>query len=297
MRQGLCLLGIVALALITRGQASGQVPGAQPPNTVQIDEDRAILNQIKESYQAAREVPDNVLKELRKSYGQPSLRREIRMFRELSRLYALTPDRGVAIWREIRKAYVQRSVEQEKRVFDEIEKVDRLPAATVPDFLQVERALEIFRKLDVDRDGRLSEAEVPEMLRRDFRSCDTNHDNFLTVNEYWAHYQSRLRLLRDEVLAGHIDIGVRPRRTPEPAAPLVPEIPRPPVYRAGKLPKTLPAWFTQLDRDRDGQVSLAEWRRSGKSVAEFAAFDRNNDGLLTPQEVLYHVAHQSESRR
>jgi hypothetical protein len=63
----------------------------------------------------------------------------------------------------------------------------------------------------------------------------------------------------------------------------------PVVYRTGKLPSNMPAWFTQLDTDRDGQVGLYEWRHSGKAVSEFQLMDRNGDGLLTAEEVLYYL--------
>ena len=57
------------------------------------------------------------------------------------------------------------------------------------------------------------------------------------------------------------------------------------VYRAGKLPPGLPAWFAELDRNRDGQVSLLEWQRGGKPFPEFRRMDRNDDGLLTVEEL------------
>jgi len=61
---------------------------------------------------------------------------------------------------------------------------------------------------------------------------------------------------------------------------------RPTVYRAGKLPPGLPPWFQQLDTDRDGQVSLWEWRKAGKSLEEFFEWDLNEDGFITAEEVL-----------
>ncbi len=62
---------------------------------------------------------------------------------------------------------------------------------------------------------------------------------------------------------------------------------RPTVYRAGKLPeKGLPAWFVQLDTDQDGQVALYEWRAAGRDLDEFAEWDRDNDGFITPEEAL-----------
>jgi hypothetical protein len=42
-----------------------------------------------------------------------------------------------------------------------------------------------------------------------------------------------------------------------------------------------------MDADKDGQISLAEWRKSGKSYAEFQSFDRNNDGFITVEEMLF----------
>src|SRR5262249_29505269 len=64
------------------------------------------------------------------------------------------------------------------------------------------------------------------------------------------------------------------------------DVKRPTVYRAGHLPPELPAWFAELDTDKDGQVSLAEWRRAGKKIEEFQLYDRNDDGYLTAEEMM-----------
>jgi Ca2+-binding EF-hand superfamily protein len=71
---------------------------------------------------------------------------------------------------------------------------------------------------------------------------------------------------------------------------------RPIVYRAGKLPKGLPEWFERLDTDKDGQVSLFEWRKAGKPLNEFKLWDRNDDSLITPEEALYKVKQDRASR-
>lgn len=63
------------------------------------------------------------------------------------------------------------------------------------------------------------------------------------------------------------------------------------VYRYGHLPKGLPGWFTELDVDQDGQIDLFEWRRSQAPEALFHRLDLNDDGLITPEELLRVLAH------
>jgi hypothetical protein len=61
---------------------------------------------------------------------------------------------------------------------------------------------------------------------------------------------------------------------------------RPVAMRYGKLPKGLPDWYNEDDTDKDGQVSLYEWRKAGKDVKEFLAMDLNGDNLVTADEYL-----------
>lgn len=61
---------------------------------------------------------------------------------------------------------------------------------------------------------------------------------------------------------------------------------RPVAMRYGKLPKDLPPWFDDLDTDKDGQVSLYEWRKGSKETREFTEMDLNGDGLVTADEYL-----------
>lgn len=50
----------------------------------------------------------------------------------------------------------------------------------------------------------------------------------------------------------------------------------------------LPEWFTRMDTNGDGQVSMPEFVRdpSDEAVADYARFDLNMDGFITPQEGL-----------
>jgi hypothetical protein len=76
----------------------------------------------------------------------------------------------------------------------------------------------------------------------------------------------------------------------------VPDVPaenqqdqKPVVYRAGNLPRELPAWFREADTDQDGQIGLYEWKAKGWPVEQFQNLDRNDDGFLTVDEVLRSV--------
>ena len=58
-------------------------------------------------------------------------------------------------------------------------------------------------------------------------------------------------------------------------------------YTAPEALRGVPRWFIVLDRDGDGQVSLAEFapNMSPTSLALFGRLDKNGDGFITPDEV------------
>jgi Ca2+-binding EF-hand superfamily protein len=154
-----------------------------------------------------------------------------------------------------------------------------------------------FRSYDQNGDGLLNNDEMPDSLKAERDKWDTNHDGFIDLNEFKAYAQARIQEMQAERGAGGPGGGWAGRGGPDaPAAPQIPleddEDKRPTVYRAGKLPKDLPAWFAQADTDGDGQVGLYEWRAKGWPIEQFQKMDRNNDGFLTVEEVL-RVAKQS----
>ena len=137
-----------------------------------------------------------------------------------------------------------------------------------------------FKRRDINGDGRLVPEEMSDQLRNQLDRWDTDHDGLISLDEYKVYYSARLQM-RDGA----------PDQQPNPVSILIEEDydRRPDVIRAGKLPKELPRWFGELDTDQDGQVALHEWFKAGKEIDEFKEWDRNDDGLLTAEEVLFHM--------
>lgn len=84
---------------------------------------------------------------------------------------------------------------------------------------------------------------------------------------------------------------------PEPAKAEDKPDPRPMVVRYGNLPKELPKWWPDVDADRDAQLSLYEWRTSGRKVDDFTTLDLNGDGYLTAEEYLRATAPEGPRKK
>lgn len=142
-----------------------------------------------------------------------------------------------------------------------------------------------FRRKDVNGDGLLNYDEMGNTLRAERDKWDTNKDGFIDLNEYKAYRQAVLSQRQAEAGKGpgNGSPGAVPGSEEEK------EEPKPVVYRAGNLPKELPAWFKQMDTDNDGQISIYEWRTAGRPLKDFPKMDRNDDGYLTINEVLFYV--------
>jgi Ca2+-binding EF-hand superfamily protein len=151
-----------------------------------------------------------------------------------------------------------------------------------------------FRKHDKDGDGQLQYAEMPDNLKAVWTNYDANKDGSINLEEYKAFYRDRMQIRMQENAAAQ---GQNPNAQPTPdglppateAAPVQEDEKRPTVYRFGKLPKEMPPWFAELDTYKDGQIWLSSWVKAGRSVEEFRAMDRNDDGLLTVEEYLGYV--------
>ncbi|MEN1681025.1 MAG: calcium sensor EFh, partial [Planctomycetota bacterium] len=58
--------------------------------------------------------------------------------------------------------------------------------------------------------------------------------------------------------------------------------------QAERLPEGLPGWFRDRDRDGDGQVAMHEYASSwsDRRAEEFARYDGDGDGFVSPSEAL-----------
>jgi Ca2+-binding EF-hand superfamily protein len=142
-----------------------------------------------------------------------------------------------------------------------------------------------FRRHDKNNDGVLTPDEMPRALRDELEKWDKDKSGTIDLAEYKEYYKARMRYLRPDRLRGGSndpngrDGTAQPDNTGG-------EDKRPTVYKYGNLPKELPAWFAQLDTDKDGQVGLYEWKKAGGDIRKFMEMDRNGDGFLTVEEVL-----------
>jgi Ca2+-binding EF-hand superfamily protein len=146
----------------------------------------------------------------------------------------------------------------------------------------------MFRRLDQNGDGFLNTDEMPQDLRTDKNQWDTNKDGLIDLKEFKEYMKSK----NQQWQGGAIWVQTE---TPE-----VDEK-RPVVYHADNLPKDLllpngrASWFQALDKDHDAQIGLYEWKDSGRPLEEFLRMDRNADGYLTVEEVLYYLAVQDKA--
>jgi len=154
------------------------------------------------------------------------------------------------------------------------------------------KARESFKEKDTNKDGFITVEELQalgrrgEWLYRELANVDTNKDGKIDVNEYVAYYKSRFSRDRQGDGKGGPSRGPTFNRELDDDKPkTIPEEKRV-VYRIGSLPKELPSWYTELDKDKDGQIGLYEWKAAGKDVKEFLDMDANKDGFVTVEEIL-----------
>ena len=144
-----------------------------------------------------------------------------------------------------------------------------------------------FRRHDKNNDGVLTTDEMPQALRDELEKWDKNRDGTIDLAEYKEYYKARMGSLRPDRPQGGSNAPNSRAGTARPDGTDGGD-PRPAVYKYGNWPKEVPAWFAQLDTDKDGQVGLYEWKKAGGDIRKFVEMDRNGDGFLTVEEVLHY---------
>ncbi len=133
-----------------------------------------------------------------------------------------------------------------------------------------------FRALDRNGDGELEAAEQTTGLKDEKGRFDADSNGRISKEEYRDYFRKKVAV-KVEVLAAAKSGGdplVRPSDSKTLAKP------------GAKPGPVVPDWFTTLDADKDGQISLFEWRDGNKPADLFKEMDLDGDGLLTKDEYL-----------
>ncbi|MGF1579346.1 MAG: hypothetical protein ACFCD0_08295 [Gemmataceae bacterium] len=152
-----------------------------------------------------------------------------------------------------------------------------------------------FTERDRNKNGYIDADEMSGGMRYRLKEYDKNGDGKMSKSETVAYYTKRMeqwRKGRDRSKSS------TPSKTKgETQRIIIEEIPyeRPLVFAFGKMPNGTPDWYTDNDTDKDGQVALYEWRKSGQSIAEFLKRDTNQDGLISPDEMVRREEQTTES--
>jgi Ca2+-binding EF-hand superfamily protein len=142
-----------------------------------------------------------------------------------------------------------------------------------------EDADKVFRVLDRDGDGILAVEELTTKLRDDYKKFDTDGNGRIDKDEYRAYFNRRVTVAVEAATAKPAD---QKKGDPDTKT----------LVKPGKAAGALPDWFTELDTKKDGQITLAAWRKSGRPVAQFLEMDLDGDGLLTKEEYQHYLQMQ-----
>ncbi len=158
----------------------------------------------------------------------------------------------------------------------------------------------IFQRYDSNRSGTLEKDEWGQ-FRSDPSGYDSNHDGKITRQEFAAGMAGRFggrggnggdqgRWFARRGGGGNDQGGASDSTSSgSPASPGGRKSYRSPspTQRLASI-EGLPEWFARSDTDGDGQVQMSEYASSWSEqvVADFAQFDINGDGIVTPKECM-----------
>ena len=147
----------------------------------------------------------------------------------------------------------------------------------------------MIRQYDRNKNGQL-ESDESKNMRGEFKTADADGDGVITREEMTA------RLVQ---FSQNRSDGKSPKSEAKKASS--PSRPNPWADRRSyrflspseRLPEDLPPWFLTRDENADGQIAMAEYSTDWSSpsvaaanAAEFAQYDLNGDGMITPKECI-----------
>jgi hypothetical protein len=130
----------------------------------------------------------------------------------------------------------------------------------------------LFQLLDANRDGRLSQRELLSAWTR-LAPFDKEKTGFIAKTDLARQFQISVQRGFTNNLGGFSPV-------------FAPGNMNPPVLPAA-LPKGTPSWFSKMDTNGDGDISLAEFLGSRE---EFDRIDTDRDGLISPEEAIRYDA-------
>ena len=152
-------------------------------------------------------------------------------------------------------------------------------------------AQSLLKRYDKNKNGVIDKAEWGGM-RGDPAKHDLNKDGHLTLDELIIRLNNPSRGKNSSGKSSSSSKNYQSRKVDDSTLDrsLTGEDKK--SYRAltslERLPKGLPEWFDRDDKDGDGQVTMAEFAAAGSQAKadEFAGYDLNHDGVITPSEYL-----------
>ena len=130
----------------------------------------------------------------------------------------------------------------------------------------------LMKSYDENKDGILQKTEWSRM-KGDYSAADKNGDGNITKDELLERLASQGRGGSSGSSGSKSSASRKTYRFLPPAE---------------RLPKGLPSWFGDKDKNGDGQVMMSEYASSWttSSTAEFTKLDQNGDGVITAREAL-----------
>jgi Ca2+-binding EF-hand superfamily protein len=146
----------------------------------------------------------------------------------------------------------------------------------------------MLNQYDKNKNGTL-EKEEWSLMKPERQKADANGDGIITVEELTAQLAA---YGKSSPSSSSKPSGASDRKEEYRSSPSVQVASNGHAMRfltpSERLPSGLPGWFTQSDRDGDGQVMMSEYSSywSEDKIKEFSKYDLNADGTITPGECL-----------